>query len=201
MSVLHRLGAFVLLFSLADAACSSDTPTFPVLPSDGGADALAEAGADALTGGTFDAGAGASPVETVPLTETLHASTLSGAVDIVRDRWGIPHIYGATLADVLYGQGFIMARDRFVQMDLARHQATGTVAELAGVLSPSVIDGDIAIRAHHLKKTASDGLTALKTSTDPRDKAIVATFSSFAAGVNAYLDELQQGKFMALDDV
>src|SRR5262249_28683418 len=118
-------------------------------------------------GGPGDAAeAGPSPVDAVPMSETFRASSLSAPVDIVRDEWGNPHIYGQTLADVSFAQGYIVARDRFVQMDLARHQASGTIAELAGLISPGTLDSDVAIRAHHLRKTASDGFAALKASSD-----------------------------------
>jgi len=187
MNLAKQLGLLTLLLASVEAACGSDTQAGSP-PPDAGADSPID---------TPDAAA--SPVEAVPVTETLRAAVLSGPVDIVRDEWGIPHIYGATLADVTYGQGYIVARDRFVQMDLARHQATGTVAELAGSLSAAALDGDIAIRAHHLEKTAAVGFAALNASTDPRDQAIAASLTSFAAGVNAYLDDLRAGKFTVPD--
>src|SRR5258708_30965304 len=153
-------------------------------------------------GAAGDAGDGAvSPVQAVPITESLSSAKLSAPVDIVRDVWGNPHIYGETLADVTFAQGYIVARDRFIQMDLARHQAAGTIAELAGALSPSTLDSDVAIRAHHLRKPAADGFAALQASTDPKDKAIVAAFGSFAAGVNAYLDAFKAGKFKPPNEV
>src|SRR6185436_4729223 len=109
-----RLVCLALLLGSFELACGSDTPSSgsPAAGADGGGDAR---------------GAVPSPVEAVPVTETLRAAGLSAPLDIVRDEWGIPHIYGATLADVTFGQGYIVARDRFIQMDLARHQATGTV--------------------------------------------------------------------------
>jgi penicillin amidase len=196
-----RVGLFVLALG-SFAACSSDIPTLgPVVGTDGGPGP----GDGSSTDSTTDTWT-PSPVEAVPVTETLHGTGLSAPIDIVRDEWGIPHIYGETLADVAYGQGYIVARDRFVQMDLARHQANGTIAELAGALAPTTLDGDVAIRTHHLRKTAEDGLAILRASSDPRDQAIVAAFASFAAGVNAYLDDVKAARrpeyseFTAFDD-
>jgi len=193
MNAAKRFGVFALVLLSFEIGCTSDNS--PGVP------APVDAGGPKGDGAPIDAAdAGVSPVEGVPVTETLHAASLSAPLDIVRDEWGVPHIYGATLADVSYGQGYIVARDRFVQMDLARHQAAGTVAELAGALSPSAVDGDIAIRAHHLKKTAADGFDLLKASADPRDRAIAAAISSFAAGVNAYLDQVKAGKVTVPSD-
>src|SRR5258706_5982607 len=190
-----QIGRLALVLSCLEMGCAADAfPSSPAVDAGGGDDAPPTG-----DGPPGDA-APASPVESVPLTETLHASVLSAPIDIVRDEWGIPHVYGATFADVTYGQGYIMARDRFIQMDLARHQAAGTVAELAGALSLSTVDGDVAIRAHHLQKTAATGFDALKASSDPRDQAIVKMVSSFAAGVNAYLDEARSGKYTRPDE-
>jgi acyl-homoserine lactone acylase PvdQ len=192
-----RIGILFLYVGISAAACTSDNGPGQPAPVDAGGK---EGGSgDAAPGDAADAGA--SPVDAVPISETVSASSLSAPVDIVRDEWGNPHIYGQTLADVSYAQGYIVARDRFVQMDLARHQASGTIAELAGMLSPSTLDGDVAIRAHHLRKTASDGFAALKASSDPKDQAIVAAFGSFAKGVNAYLADFKAGKFPAPADV
>src|SRR5262249_47985340 len=71
-----------------------------------------------------------SGVAQVPLTSTVHADGLSAPVDLVRDEWGIPHIYGESLLDVAFAQGYVMAEDRLVMMDLARHLAEGTLSEL-----------------------------------------------------------------------
>src|SRR5258706_8700421 len=148
MNPAKRIG---LLFALVclESACSSDLPTLGYVELDSGG---SDSGSPRDDGSTTDAWT-PSPVEAVPIGETLRGARLSAPVDIVRDEWGNPHIYGETLADVAYGQGYIVARDRFIQMDLARHQAGGTIAELAGELSPGTLDGDAAIRAHHLRKT------------------------------------------------
>jgi len=195
MTSFRRMGVVAVFGLCPIAACSSDESTPASYPVDAASDRGTAPVTDAAEGG------GPLPVEGVPASETLHASVLSAPIDIVRDEWGIPHIYGATLADVSFGQGYIVARDRFAQMELARHQAAGTIAELAGALSPATVDGDIRIRAHHLQKTASDGLEALKASTDPRDRAMVSALASFTAGVNMYLEELRTGRRSVPEDL
>ena len=58
-----------------------------------------------------------------------------GPVDIVRDEYGVPHIYASTVHDLGLGFGYAQASDRLAQMDLFRHVASGTIAELFGARS------------------------------------------------------------------
>src|SRR6266542_1667663 len=115
MNRLGRMGVLAVLGVCAEAACGSDESPAASYPIDAGFERGVEPAGDAAEGG------GPLPVEAVPVTETLHAAGLSAPLDIVRDEWGVPHIYGATLADVSFGQGYMVARDRFAQMELARH--------------------------------------------------------------------------------
>ncbi|MDH3649077.1 MAG: penicillin acylase family protein, partial [Saprospiraceae bacterium] len=53
-------------------------------------------------------------------------------VEIIVDKWGVPHIYASHEDDLFFGQGFNAARDRLFQLEIWRRQATGTVAEILG---------------------------------------------------------------------
>ena len=68
---------------------------------------------------------------------------LGEPVEIVRDRWGINHIYAETERDLFFAQGYAAARDRLFQFEVWRAQATGTAAELLG---PSEIERDVGFR-------------------------------------------------------
>jgi penicillin amidase len=124
----------------------------------------------------------------------MTAPGLSGPVNVVRDEWGVPHIYGQSLPDVAYAQGFMTASDRIVQMELYRHQADGSLSLVVGGLRPAALDDDIRMRVHHLRATANAQLELLRASSDATDQEIVRTLTSYAAGVNAYLAELQAGR-------
>ncbi len=134
----------------------------------------------------------ASPFDGLPVHEMI-ASGVKAPVDIFRDEHGIPHIYGDSLTDVVYAQGYVMAQDRLVQMDLLRHFASGTVAELLGALQEDLIDSDISMRVHHLRPTAEQVWQQISASSTDEDKALVQALSRFAAGVNAYITELSAG--------
>jgi penicillin G amidase len=60
-------------------------------------------------------------------------------VEVIRDRWGVAHIYARTVDDLFFAQGFVAAQDRLWQMDLWRRAADGTLSE---VLGPSALPRD-----------------------------------------------------------
>lgn len=140
-----------------------------------------------------DASQPQSPLADLPVSETLRGQ-VGHPVDVIRDEHGVPHIYASSLADATYAQGYVMAQDRMVQMDLLRHYASGTLAELFGALDESFLDRDIAMRAHHMRKTAEEVWAALRASSNEADRQAVLVLQSFAAGVNAALKELQSGQ-------
>ena len=50
--------------------------------------------------------------------EIIELPGLDSAVEIIVDKWGVPHIYAESQHDVFFAQGFNAARDRLWQMDL-----------------------------------------------------------------------------------
>ncbi len=132
-----------------------------------------------------------SPVESVMQTSQVAAPGLTAPVDVVRDEFGVPHIYAQSFADAAFAQGYFMAQDRLLLMDLGRRQAEGTLAELLGEVSPDLIDSDIQMRVHHLGATAVKTLAELRQSAAAQDQALVVAVERFAAGVNSYIAEAQ----------
>jgi penicillin amidase len=64
--------------------------------------------------------------------ETLQISGLSETVEIVKDKWGVSHIYARNQSDLFFAQGFNAARDRLFQFEIWRRKASGTLAEIQG---------------------------------------------------------------------
>src|SRR5438034_1509044 len=62
----------------------------------------------------------------------LHVAGVEGAVDVRRDRWGVPHVHADTLHDAWFGEGFCHGQDRLWQLDLYRRVASGRTAEIGG---------------------------------------------------------------------
>ena len=53
-------------------------------------------------------------------------------VEIVRDQWGIPHVFAGSLADASFALGFVHAQDRLWQMELMRRAGEGRLSEVVG---------------------------------------------------------------------
>jgi len=53
-------------------------------------------------------------------------------VAILRDRYNVPHVYGQTRADTMFGAGYASAEDRLFLMDVLRHTGRGRLTELIG---------------------------------------------------------------------
>src|SRR5690349_6822979 len=75
--------------------------------------------------------------------DELGVPGLEEPAEILRDRWGIAHIYARNEHDLFFAQGFNAARDRLFQLELWRRQATGTLAEILG---PRALPSDVGAR-------------------------------------------------------
>jgi penicillin amidase len=106
-----------------------------------------------------------------------------GHYRIIRDDYGVPHVFGSTPASLWYGVGYAQAQDRLWQADLLRRTVNGTSAEFFG---PSALDGDIFARTMWGPAAWRSGLLA---SASPETQLI---FEWFAAGVNAWIEEASQ---------
>ena len=74
--------------------------------------------------------------EALPALEgQLSVPGLESPVEVARDRWGVPHIYAANRHDLFFAQGFVVASDRFFQIELLMRYSTGQLSELIGALT------------------------------------------------------------------
>jgi len=108
----------------------------------------------------------------------LRLKGLSAPVEIVRDRWGIPHISAREVLDAVFAQGYCHAQDRLWQMELTRRLASGRLAEVFG---PAALDVDRFQRRLGLHRAA-------QAEWDTADASLRDTLGAYAAGVNACLD-------------
>src|SRR5690242_16161197 len=56
----------------------------------------------------------------------------SDTVTILRDTYGVPHVFASTERGLFYGDGYAVAQDRLWQMERYRRDARGTLAEIEG---------------------------------------------------------------------
>jgi len=64
--------------------------------------------------------------------QQLAVKGLQSPVEVIRDKWGINHIYAQNEHDLFFAQGYCAAKDRLFQFEIWRRQATGTLAEIMG---------------------------------------------------------------------
>ncbi|MBW2056346.1 MAG: penicillin acylase family protein [Deltaproteobacteria bacterium] len=111
------------------------------------------------------------------LPEVSGEITLPGlrqGVEIIRDDYGVPHIYAGNEPDLYFALGYAMAQDRLWQMEFYRRLGEGRLAE---VLGRELVKVDRYVRT----------LSAAGANREiPEELAFV--FESFAEGVNAYID-------------
>jgi len=111
--------------------------------------------------------------------ESLSLPGLRQPVEVIRDRWGLNHIYAQNEDDLFMAQGYLAAKDRQFQFEIWRRRATGTVAEILG---PRELNRDIGTRLHKFR----GNLDAELNHYHPHGKAII---EAYVRGVNASVDE------------
>jgi len=103
-------------------------------------------------------------------------------IEIVRDRYAVPHILAREDADAFFGLGFVHAQDRLWQMMLMRRTAQGRLSELFG---EETLPIDELMRALDLYSLALAGVRHQTPET-------MAALEAYAAGVNAWLKVVQE---------
>ncbi|MHB1295338.1 MAG: penicillin acylase family protein [Anaerolineae bacterium] len=115
-----------------------------------------------------------------PQTEgVLQVASLQDAVTIIRDSWGVPHIYAGNIHDLYLAQGYVHAQDRFWQMEIWRRYGSGRLAE---VLGEQALPRDRLVRTLGWNQVVAREVELLDPYT--RDALL-----AYAEGVNAYLAE------------
>ena len=116
-------------------------------------------------------------------SETLTVAGLSAPVEIVRDNANVPHIFGETDEDVYFGIGLAHAQDRLWQMTMMRRTAQGRLSELFGTRT---------VRIDELMRRF-DFYAQAVASFERQDEYTQAALTAYAAGVNAWLTEVNEG--------
>ncbi|AZU05072.1 penicillin amidase [Glycocaulis alkaliphilus] len=104
---------------------------------------------------------------------------VTAPVNVVRDQYGVAHIFGETDADVYFALGYTHAAERFFQMDLYRRTAQGRLSELFG---ERALRADIRARTFGFPEATRHALANLS------DEARLA-IEAYVSGVNARLEQ------------
>ena len=105
--------------------------------------------------------------------------TSSANAEILRDKWGIPHIYAERDEDLFFGYGYAMAQDRLWQLDYLRRKAMGQLSE---VLGPSSLETDTISHTLGLTQLAEAEVRRMSVRTRTR-------LDAFSSGINEFMTE------------
>ncbi|HEY8068895.1 MAG TPA: penicillin acylase family protein [Burkholderiales bacterium] len=116
--------------------------------------------------------------QSLPQTQgEVRIAGLTAPVEVMRDRYGIPHIFAASLEDASFATGYVHAQDRLWQMEMSRRIAAGRLAEILGA---GALETDRFLRTLGVRRSAEANLRKLDSETR-------RLLDAYAAGVNAFL--------------
>jgi penicillin amidase len=110
---------------------------------------------------------------------SLVAPGLQQSVEVIRDQYGVNHIYAQNEHDLFFAQGYCAAKDRLFQFEMWRRQATGTVAEILGARETK---RDIGARLFKFRGN-------LKQEFNHYHSHGEQIINAFTEGINAYVSE------------
>jgi penicillin G amidase len=117
--------------------------------------------------------------QSLPVLEgELQVSGARGAIEVLRDRHGIPHIFARSLEDAHFALGYVHAQDRLWQMEMQRRIGSGRLAEILG---PAALDADRFMRTLGLRHVAEANLRRY-------DDETRQLLDAYVAGVNAFVE-------------
>ncbi|MFT7623560.1 MAG: penicillin amidase, partial [Myxococcota bacterium] len=116
-------------------------------------------------------------------TKAFAIPGLKNEVHVLRTEHDIPHIYATDRLDLGHAVGFLLARDRYFVMDLARRLGNGNISSLLGDVA---IENDVESRLMGM-----DVIT--QQMRDNLDADTEAYLAAVAAGINTYIAHVKAG--------
>ena len=121
--------------------------------------------------------------------DVASTTTPRPGVTIIRDRkYGIPHIYGDTRADVMFGEGYAGSQDRLFLMDILRHTGHADLSSFIGG-SPSnrAMDHVQWQLAPYTEQDLQEQIDRAGEFYGAEGQKLVSDVHNYVAGVNAYI--------------
>ncbi len=127
----------------------------------------------------------------VPEGEVERTYEPRAGVTILRDKaFGVPHIYGTTRSDTMFGAGYASAEDRLFMMDTLRHVGRGNLSEFLGASEANLAIDRAAYATAGYTEEELQAMIDRLTDVDPVLGAQAQQdVLDYAAGVNRFIDE------------
>ncbi len=130
--------------------------------------------------------------------DVVSTETPRPGVTIKRDKYGVPHIFGATDLDVAFGSGYANIEDRMFLTDALRHTGAATSAELLGPSDANVASDAAQLRVAPYRPEEADAqIAAIVTRYGAEGKQLVDRLDAMIQGMNAAQEALCPGAFRA----
>jgi acyl-homoserine lactone acylase PvdQ len=115
-------------------------------------------------------------------------STPRPGVQIYRDPYNVPKVFGATRADSMFGAGYVSAQDRLFLMDVLRHTARATLTELAGPANVQM-DAEQLLIADYDEAELQGMIDSAVAAAGEEGEQMKQDLLDFVDGINAYIAE------------
>ena len=114
----------------------------------------------------------------------IQVEGLAEAVDVVRDEYGVAHIYAQNTPDLFFAQGYVHAQERFWQMEFQRRTGAGRLSEIFG---ETTVSTDRYLRHFGFSALVEE----IYQNLEPETQVVL---QAYAAGVNAYIQDRTPGQ-------
>ncbi|MFX1315347.1 MAG: penicillin acylase family protein [Promethearchaeota archaeon] len=111
---------------------------------------------------------------------------IENEVEILWDKWGIPHIFAKSIKDAYFTQGYIHSRHRLWQMEQFRRLTSGRLSEISGEVTLDMDKHYKIIGLHRIAKTCSERLKK-----EPENEQLYL-LESYIRGVNAGINKMRK---------
>ena len=118
------------------------------------------------------------------------------SVAIKRDRFGVPHIFGDSRPDALFGTGYVTAADRLFLLDVLRRAGRGELSKFLGPADFS-FDRDIAVDAPYREEDRTEQIANAIARFGDDGAQIYQDAVHYVAGLNKYVEDVQSGLLKA----
>ncbi|MGW5198814.1 penicillin acylase family protein [Streptomyces spiralis] len=120
-----------------------------------------------------------------------------GDVTIVRDKkTGVPHITGTTRYGTEFGAGYAAAEDRLWLMDVFRHVGRGQLTSFAGGAPANQgLEQQFYRNAPYTEADLQAQIDSAVADNGARGQQALADVNAYLAGVNAYIDASDSGRY------
>ena len=110
-------------------------------------------------------------------------------VVVVRDKgFGVPHVYGNTRSDTIFGAGYVGAEDRLFFMDVLRHAGRAQLSGFAGGANKAM-DKDVWQSSPYTEADLQRQVDQIDDLYGAEGAALQQDVADYVAGVNAYIAE------------